>query len=238
MKLYNIFAISVIVATSISTINLATAQVDPISEIEFLQTGKFHTHENEFYISNEISIREFFNGDIIRVSGQTIEGFPYITYSKILGDNIETHGVIFVNGKFVELFFGKEIIVSDDNTEKSNDLSISVQYTQRVYSKQVVEIDVKIFDAQQNKLNGFYQNYGFIANTNIMITISDQEGQIIFSSEGITNDKGLFKAEYIMPDNSKRETLTITINAENEESKSSKILQLFSFGNRPSHNGP
>lgn len=238
MKFYNIITISVIIATSISTVNLATAQVDPVGEIEFLQTGKFHTNENEFHISNEITIREFFNGNIMRVSGQTIEGFPYITYSKILEDSVKTHGMIFVNGKFVELVFDQQKIISEKNIGKKDNLSISVQYTQRVYSKEVVEVDVKIFDAQQNKLNEFYQNYGYIANTNVMITISDQEGQAIFSSEGTTNEKGLFKAEYIMPDNSKRETLTITINAENEESKSSKILQLFSFGNRPSHNAP
>ena len=40
--------------------------------------------------------------------------------------------------------------------------------------------------------------------------------------------------EYLIPDNSKRETLTVTINAENENSRSTKFLQIFSLGNEPS----
>lgn len=60
----------------------------------------------------------------------------------------------------------------------------------------------------------------------------------MFSSSGITNDKGLFETKYIIPDNSKRETLTITINPENENASSSKILQVFTLGNIPSDGGP
>jgi hypothetical protein len=62
----------------------------------------------------------------------------------------------------------------------------------------------------------------------------------VFSSNGITNDKGLFETNYLIPDNSKRETLTVTINVENKNSSSSKILQVFALGNiaSDSSNGP
>ena len=68
--------------------NYASGQVDPLTEINFLQSGLIYSDENQFNISNDITIREFFNGNIIRISGQVIEGFPYITYSKILDDKI------------------------------------------------------------------------------------------------------------------------------------------------------
>ncbi len=226
-----IFAIMVL---GIFTVNFAFAQVDPFIDIEFLQTGVLNTSENQFHISNEITIREFFNGNIIRVSGQVIEGFPYITYSKILEDKIDTHGMIFIGGKFVDLNFEEKIIQEEIIIEKNDDLSILVKYTQRIYDKSFARIDIKIYDAEQNRLNDFYQNYGFIPNTHIEILVVDEENQEFYSTDGIINDKELLEIEFYIPENSKRETLTVTINAENENSKSSKILQIFSLGRAPS----
>ena len=221
-----------------STINYSFGQVDPLTEINFLQSGLIYSDENEFNISNDIHIREFFNGNIIRVSGQTIEGFPYITYSKISDESIDTHGIIFINNQFVKLSFVEKLIEVEKTIDKKDDLALAVQYTQRAHSKQFVFIDVKVFDKEQNNYSNYNQNYGYISNTNITITITDEENKEVFSSNGITNDKGLFETKYLIPDNSKRETLTVTINAENENSSSSKILQAFALGNIPSDGGP
>ncbi len=234
MNIYIIIVIFSILILGVFTVNLVSAQVDPLIDIEFLQTGELNTVENQFHISNDITIREFFNGNIIRVSGQTIEGFPYITYSKISDDEIDTHGMIFINGQFVKLIFEEKSNQEESKIEKNDDLAILVQYTQRVYSEKFIQIDIKIFDEQQNKLNDFYQNYGHISNTNIEVSIIDEDSQNVYSSNGITNSKGFYEIEYLIPENSKRETLTVTINAENEDSKSSKILQVFSLGRAPS----
>ena len=50
------------------------------------------------------------------------------------------------------------------------------------------------------------------------------------------NDNGFLEIEFFVPEKS-RETFTVTINAENENSKSSKILQIFSLGEPPDHGG-
>ncbi len=224
MNFYSISIVFAIIVLGIFTVNFAFAQVDPLIDIEFLQTGVLNTSENQLHISNEITIREFFNGNIIRVSGQVIEGFPYITYSKILEDKIDTHGMIFIGGKFVDFDFEEKIIQEEVIIEKNDDLAIVIQYTQRVYSKNLIQIDIKIFDKDQNKLNDFYKKDGSISNTNIQVTIIDEDNQEFYSSNGITNERGLYEMGYLIPENSKRETLTVTINAENENSKSSKIL--------------
>jgi hypothetical protein len=203
-----------------------------------LQSGLIYSDTNQFNISNDISIREFFNGNIIRVSGQTIEGFPYITYSKISEEKIDTHGIIFINNQFVKLSFDEKVIGIRESTDKNDDLSLAIQYTQRAHSKQIIFIDVKVFDEKQNNYSNFNQNYGYIPNTNIEIVITDEENKEVFSSIGITDDKGLFETKYLVPDNSKRETLTISINAENENSSSSKILQAFVLGNIPTDGSP
>ena len=233
MNFFNIFGIFLFVVV-IFGISAAHAEIDPFSEIIFLQSGILQTEENEFLISNEFNIREFFNGNIVRVSGQTIEGFPYITYSRMSDQSIDTQGVIFISGQFVKLSFMEKPIENEDIEEKVEDILITTQYTQRAHSKQFVFIDVKIFEKEENKNNDFNQNYAYVTNTNIQVVIVDENLENIFTATGITNDKGLFETKYLIPDNSKRETLTITINAENDNSSTSKILQMFSLGNIPS----
>jgi len=231
MKINTIIVIFSILILGVFTVNLVSAQVDPLIDIEFLQTGELNTVENQFHISNEISIREFFNGNIIRVSGQTIEGFPYITYSKISDDKIDTHGMIFINGQFVDLTFVEKIIQNEISVEKKDDLAILVQYTQQVFSKKFANISMYIFDKEQNKSNDFYQKDGRLSNTDIEILVLDGDNQKFYSSNGITNSFGFFETEFWIPDNYKRDTLIVTIDAENENSKSSKILQIFTEGN-------
>lgn len=230
MNLFIIFGIFTILGFVVFGYNPAESQIDPLSDIRFLHTGEINTNENQFQISSDITIREFFDGKIIRVSGQTIEGFPYITYSKVFKDGIDSRGMIFISGQFVNLSFIEKTIDDENIIEKTDDLSILVQYTQRVYSEKFAHIDVKIFDKQQNKLNDFYQNYGHIENANIAISVINEDNQEVFSSNGTSNKNGLFETEFFIPENSKKETLTVTIIAENENSKSSRILQIFSLG--------
>ena len=236
MKFFIIFTIFSIVIFGSVFLNTSYAQIDPLSEILFFQTGELNTVENQFQISDNFVIREFFNGNIIRVSGQTLEGFPYITYSKILEDSIDTHGVIFINNQFVKLSFIEKQIQIEETENKNDDLAIAMQYTQRVHSKQYVYIDAKIFDKEQNKYNYFDQNHGQISNVNVHVSITDESNFERFSFQGITNDEGLIETEYLIPDNSGIETLTLTISAENDISFSSKILQVFVLGNL-SNNG-
>ena len=215
------------------TTSFAYAQVDILNDIEFFQSGIIATEKNEFSISNDVTIREFHKGNIIRVSGQTIEGFPYITYSKILDDEITTRGIIFAGGKFVELVFEKTSLQKETLVEKDDDLQILIQYTQRVYSKQTASIEIKTYNLEQNKLRNFYQNYGFAPNINIEIIVLDQNNEEFFSVNGITNDKGFFETEFYIPERYPQKTLTVTINAQDTDSKSSKILQIFTLGAIP-----
>ena len=233
MNFYTILAIFAILTLGIFTLNSVYAQIDPLSDIVFLQTGELNTDENQFQISNDIVIREFFNGKIVRVSGHTIEGFPYITYSEILDEKIDTDGIIFINGEFVDLSFEEKSVQQESVVERKDDISILTQFTQYVYSKNFANISMYIFDKEQNKLNNYYEKSGRLPNTNINILVLDGENQEFFSNNGTTDDKGFFEARFWIPDNYKRDEFMVTIDAENENSKSSKILQLFTLGNEP-----
>ena len=229
MKFYTILT-SALFFLLVVSINSAYAQVDPLTDLTFLQTGELATTESKFQISNEIAIREFFNGNIVRVSGQTVEGFPYITYSKVLEDRIDTHGKIFINNKFVELDFEQKI---EENIQKEKDdnLLILTKYSQYVYSKQEASISIKVFEPEVNTKNDFELNDGLISNVSIQVSIMDGDNEI-FSDEGVTNEKGFFESEFTVPVD-RINTYTLTINAETEESNSTKILQIFNRGTDP-----
>ena len=64
MNFYTILVTFSILTLGVFTINSAFAQVDPLSDIVFLQTGELNIDENQFQISNDIVIREFFDGKI------------------------------------------------------------------------------------------------------------------------------------------------------------------------------
>ena len=237
----------VLVAVSVIGVFLANnsvyAQTDSVEDIEFIQTGIIYAEEHSFHISNDLSIREFANGNIIRISGQTIEGFPYLVYSLVQENEedeennpeIKTRGMIFVNGEFTDLVFMQKTDLQENNIveDKDDNISILTKYTQRVYSKQIAQIEIKIYDKEQNKLNKFSQNYGQISDANVSVKITNEENKTIHSANGTTNEFGFFETEMLIPDNSKRESLTVEIMAENENSKASKILQIFSLGARP-----
>ena len=233
MNLHAIVVLFVILCLSLITSDFAYAEINPLDKIIFFQTGELSTTENQFQISDMLNIREFFNGDIVRISGLTLEGFPYITYSRILEEQINTQGVIFIQGEFKKLDFDEKEKDEPIVIEKDDDILLLLKYTQRAYSEKFVYVDVKIYNKEQNKLNDFEQNDGFISDVSINVKITDEDGQIVFSSDGMTNEKGLFETQYLIPENSKRETLILTIDAENENSTTSKILQVFSLGQIP-----
>lgn len=233
MNFFTVFAILIILILGGYSVNSAHAEIDHLVDIEFFQTGELNTSENEFQISNELTIREFSNGSIVRVSGQTVEGFPYITYSKISKDRIDTEGVIFVNGKFTDLLFDDKLIQKQDNIEKKDNLAIIVQYTSHVYSRTYAFISMKIFDEEKNPLNDYNQKDGRISNVNINVLVIDGRSQEFFSTNGTTNDSGFYETKFWIPDNYRRDTFTVTIDAENENSESSKILKMNSMGTDP-----
>jgi len=138
------------------------------------------------------------------------------------------------------LIFDQQIsqIEKTEKREKLNDMSILMQYTERLYSGQTAKIDIRIFDVNQNKLKEFNQNYGYIPNTNIKITVLDKNGQIFSSSDGITNERGFYNTGFFIPKNSQSGTFTVIINAENDNSKLSETIQIFNLGEVPDHDSP
>jgi len=233
MNFFSIFGIFLLFIIGIG-VNSAHAQIDPISDLVFFQSGELDTDKNQFLISDDFKIREFFNGNIIRVSGQTVEGFPYIIYSKISNNEINTFGKIFINGEFVNLVFNEIFSLKEPTIKnKIDDLSILVKYSQRVYSNEYVIMQIKTFDPLINTKNDFTQNYGMIPNTEIQIEVKNDEGVIIFSEVGVSDDEGYYETQFRIPVD-RISTYIMTIVSSDESSETSKILQIIHAGPHPS----
>lgn len=215
------------------TIQSVSAQIDVVSDIEFLKSGKIYADNQEYEISTNITIKEFFDGKIVRVSGLTMNNHPYITYSQIINESIQTRGIIYLNNKFVPMTFIIQETSSNKIIQKNDDLSILTSFTERLYTKQIAKIDVKIFDSSQNKLNDFNQNYGYIKDVNVGIVVFDEQNKEFAVFSGKTDGKGLFQSQFQIPENKPRGTFTIKITAENENSKSLKTIQIFNLGAMP-----
>ncbi len=150
-----------------------------------------------------------------------------------MNEKIETDGIIFINGEFIDLLFIEKLVQQENDIEKKDDISILVQYTSHVYAKKYAFVTIKTFDKESNKLNDFFQQGGRLPNTNIEILVVDGSNQKFFSFNGTTNKNGFLETKIWIPDNYKRDSLTATIDAENENSKSSKILEIFTLGKQP-----
>lgn len=120
MSLCSYLILGVFFSFGIPIIETATAQIEPINDIEFMQMGKLFTDKKEFTSSNEINIREFLDEKIVRITGYTTEGYPYITYSKINNQQITTHEKIFTDSKFVLLVFEQQKISQIETLKRKN----------------------------------------------------------------------------------------------------------------------
>jgi len=181
----------------ISTTSFAYAQVDILNDIEFLQTGTINTSENEFSISNDVTIREFFNGNIVRVSGQTIEGFPYITYSKILDEKIEIRGMIFENGQFADLVFSKENKseendIEEDIPNEKIEIHVLIEQFEVVNNNENYKLFVKTFDKSVYSGNDFNKFQGKLSGAKVSVTITDPNNEVKEKITGIV-ENGLYE---------------------------------------------
>ncbi len=92
---------------------------------------------------------------------------------------------------------------------------------QYIFRSVLCDAKSQIFTASTNHL----------PNTNINILVLDGSDEKFYSVNGTTNKFGFFETKFWIPDNYKRSEFTVTIDAENKKSKSSKILQVFTLGN-------
>ena len=209
-------------------------QIEPESS-PILESGIISTKNKDYIISNDFDIRQFFYGKILRISGTTIDGNFYYVYHKIIDDEISSRGKIFLDGKFVPLEFNKE---PEQVTKESSmpleqpEMKILVKQTERVYWTENFDITIRVFDAKLNTLNDFNQNWGYLADVDVMVEIFNPENELLTSFEGKTDQTGNFEAGFFIFNKTLKGVYTVKISVGPENNQTTETLSMVVLGDR------
>ena len=209
-------------------------QIEPESS-PILESGIISTKNNDYIISNDFDIREFFYGKILRISGTTIDGDFYYVYHKIIDDEIFLKGKIFLDGKFVPLEFNKEpeqVTKESSMSLEQPEMKILVKQTERVYWTENFDITIRVFDAKLNTLNDFNQNWGYLADVDVMVEIFNPENELLTSFEGKTDQTGNFEAGFFIFNKTLKGAYTVKISVGPENNQTTETLSMFVMGDK------
>ncbi len=168
-----------------------------------LQTGIISTSNQDYALSQEFDTRIIQDGRIMRLSGITTTGELYYLYQKIVGDDTIVKGKILVNNKFISIIKSVESFDESltDDLQKSQPITLAILQPQNTYWRQIYTINVKVFEEDKNPSNDYWYKEYLVSNIPILIEINHENGRHLTTIEGITNDNGYFRGQYVVRDN-------------------------------------
>lgn len=75
---------------------------------------------------------------------------------------------------------------------------------------------VRVYDAIKNPRNDYYQNWGYLQDVTINLSVKNQKGTIVKSFNGITDKNGFYSDSFRIPDNFRATSYVVVINATKE----------------------
>lgn len=208
-------------------------EIDLVSSSKVLKSGTISTESKDYTISNDLNIRQFFYGKILRMSGTTIDGNFYYVYHRIIDDEISLRGKIFLDGKFVPLEFNK---ISEQVTEESStsaeqpEMKILVQQSERIYWEKNYGITIRVFDVELNKFDDFNQNWGYLSDIDVLVEITNPENEPLTSFKGKTDSNGTFEASFLVFHKTMKGEYAVKISVGSENNQATKTLSMFILG--------
>ncbi len=73
-----------------------------------------------------------------------------------------------------------------------------------------------MYDEIKNQRSDYYQNWGYLQDAIINVSIKNQEGIIVKSFNGTTNKNGYYSDSFRIPDNFRATSYIVVINATKE----------------------
>ena len=214
---------------------MAFSQQIELESSTILESGIISTKNKDYIISNDFNIRQFFYGKILRISGTTIDGNFFYVYHRILDDEISSRGKIFLDGKFVPLEFNKEpeqVAKESSMPLEQPEMKILVQQTERVYWTESFGITIRVFDAKLNTLNDFNQNWGYLADVDVIVEIFNPENEFFTSFKGKTDKTGNFEAGFFVFHKTLKGEYTVKISVGPENNQTTETLSMFILGDK------
>jgi len=170
-------------------------------ELLVLNNGVISTASNDYPISSNFEIRVFHDGELIRIKGITTSGYPYYAYQKMIDEDTELRGKIFIDGKMLSIvnkvsYIQESEPESESAPESETEMLILVDHTSFGYYRFSYNIIAKIFDASTNPFEVFEQNSGVLDGIDIQIILTDPDGNVFQTYNGTTNALGYFNERF------------------------------------------
>jgi len=213
----------IVTIVSFSTINdvFANHQDDLITQplkaemqdaSPILSTGFISTSTTNYLISNQFEVRHIWAGDLMRVSGVTVDGYPYYIIHKMNFNDLEISGKILVDGKVIPII--KNIIVQEAPvvvpeikepilTVEEDPIPIKAVILQphSTYWRSTYNINIKVFEADQNSRNDYWYRGYLVPDVPIVVDITHENGNHLTTIQGKTDQSGHFEGQYYIIEN-------------------------------------
>jgi len=190
-------------------------------DLIILQTGIISTSDKDYTISDDFKTRIFHDGNLMRISGTTTSGNPYFVYYKLVEEELTVKGKIMEGNKFVSIVIKPQTAKGaepepDVEAEPTTELTMIVKQNRPSFWGQSFSLTARVYDAELNPREDFGQNWGYLANVTVTVSITDDEGNLITTLEGQTTDLGYYDGDFLInrvltPTG----TYTVTVTADN-----------------------
>lgn len=197
------------------------------------QTGRL-VMGDDTYEMNNASILLFHNEKFLRFNAETDS--ISITASGKLVALLDDDHVYQLTGRtsnhdsfsiFVQLKQDSIVDVDSDKNAAKKEMLLLVKQTDRVEWKSPYEFTVRTFDPKSNSLADFYSSSGYLEGVKISATVVNPIGNVIKTSDGLTQKFGYYDDSVIIPDNAITGIYRMNVTASGESYQS--ITREFTF---------
>lgn len=199
---------SALLAISVLLVIPQTISTDAQESILLFENPMISTPSNDYEISSDFEIRILRDGDLVRVSGTTVDGNPYYVYQQMINDVPTINGKIFIDNNPVEVFHRniipaqvmdevEEVIDEMKQEVEQKNLKVLVDTPINTQHGQNFRFTVTVYDADVNPNPKFFSKTdGLLKEIPISATLTDKNGDVLTTFEGVTDNLGKFEGAY------------------------------------------
>jgi len=178
-----------------------------------LDTGLVSTPSKDYRISNQFEIRHIWPGELMRMSGVTVDGYPFYAIHKMNFNDIEISGTILVGGKTIPII--KNIVVEESPIviqqtveepiviveEDPIPIKAVILQPHTTYWRGTYNINIKVFEADQNSQNNYWYREYLVPDVPVSVQINHEDGNLLTILNGKTDQNGHFEGQYFITEN-------------------------------------
>ena len=105
------------------------------------QNSVVSTPSEDYEISGDFEVRVLQDGELVRVKGITVDGYPYYTYQRMIDDEPKLFGKIFIDGKPIQVVYKAILVQTAPQIETVKKKQLKMKHHQ----KRIITIEQPLF---------------------------------------------------------------------------------------------